>query len=88
MDWTKAGWTKTGWTKTGRTAAENGGKSFAAGADGPLGLLYLTHLFKLSISHCNILFIWTQAIITPFPKRYKPADLGTSYSLFSALLLN
>ena len=74
---------------------KDSGKSLAAGPDdltihhlknlGPLGLQYLTHLYSLSVSHCNITAIWKHAIIATVTKPNKPADLGTSYRLIYLL---
>ena len=50
-------------------------------------LQYLTHLYSLSVNHCNIPEIWKHAIIIPVPKSGKLADLGSSYASFPSFSL-
>ena len=45
----------------------------------PMDFNTSTHIYNLSIKHGNITATWEHAIITPAPKPYKLADLGTSY---------
>ena len=84
-------------------AIKNSGNSLAVGPDDltihhlkhlvHLELQYLTYLYKVAVNHCNIPAIWKRAIITPFLKPGKPADLGTIWDVVnipspsSALLL-
>ena len=76
-------------------AIRNSGNSRAAGPDGltihhlkhlgPIGILFLTHLFNLSYSKSDIPTIWKSAIVVPLPKPNKPVGLGTSYRPISLL---
>ena len=74
---------------------KNSGNSLAAGPDGltihhlktlgPLGHEYLTHVYDLSVNHCNIPAIWKRAIIIPVPKPGKLLDQDTSNRPISLL---
>ena len=76
-------------------AIKNSGNSKSAGLDGltihhlknreRLGLQYRTHIYNLSVNHCNFTTIWKHAIIIHVPKPGKQLDHGTSYRPISLL---
>ena len=52
---------------------------------GPRAIEYITLLFKLSVTTCQIPSIWKSSLITPIPKPGKDTTQGTSYRSISLL---
>ena len=54
---------------------------------GPRAIEYITALFKLSVTICQIPAIWKSSLIIPIPKHGKDTSVGTSYRPISLLCL-
>ena len=52
---------------------------------GPRAIEYITALFNLSVTTCQIPSIWKSSLIIPIPKPGKDTSLGTSYRPISLL---
>ena len=52
---------------------------------GPRAIKYITALFNLSVTTCQIPSIWKSSLIIPIPKPGKDTSLGTSYRPISLL---
>ena len=52
---------------------------------GPRSIEYITALFNLSVTTCQIPSIWKSSLIIPIPKPGKDNSLGTSYRPISLL---
>ena len=52
---------------------------------GPKAIEYITALFNLSITTCQIPSIWKSSLIIPIPKPGKDTSVGTSYRPISLL---
>ena len=51
---------------------------------GPRAIEYITALFNLSVTTCQIPAIWKSSLIIPIPKPGKHTSVGTSYRPISA----
>ena len=52
---------------------------------GPRAIEYITALFNLSVTNCQIPAIWKSSLIIPIPKPGKDTSVGTSYRPISLL---
>ena len=52
---------------------------------GPRAIEYITALFNLFVTNCQIPAIWKSSLITPIPKPGKDTFQGSSYRLISLL---
>ena len=52
---------------------------------GPRAIEYITALFNLSVTNCQIPAIWKSSLIIPLPKPGKDTSQGSSYRLISLL---
>ena len=52
---------------------------------GPRAIEYITALFNLSVTTCQIPAIWKSSLIIPIPKPGKDTSVGTSYRPISLL---
>ena len=52
---------------------------------GPRTIKYITALFNLSVTTCQILAIWKSSLIIPVPKPGKDTSVGTLYRPISLL---
>ena len=52
---------------------------------GPRAIEYITALFNLSVTTCQIPAIWKSSLIIPIPKPGKDTSVGTSYRSISLL---